>query len=358
MFSGTNERVMQRLMVAVVICGALSAVAHDGKGQEVERAVAVREQAATVGELVRQTGAACGWTTGLVWVKGDGARVTAFVVDGVYGVTGKGGREVATVTLGMGNGPAFIEGEEVAYVRRELVVGERNEGGDGPHAFARTVLQDQKRGNVYELQWPSARLSGTAHIQTSQRVVVWRSAAGAWRVVGTCEGDGGSGGQGRWSSSQITCTVTWGTGGPAVAWKRRDTFGLISESDKPDFPTLDVETDGASGEAAGVAAVWEKSRLVVHAGESVGTLVERLALWSETWNAVRDTAWKQEAERLWRAALLRANPKLAEGVIAREAVVLMPEEGEVTEGMLRWIAARRQAKGQKDAAPVGVRGGS
>jgi hypothetical protein len=50
MFSGTNERVMQRLMVAVVTCGALSAVARDGWGQEVERAVAVREQAATVGE--------------------------------------------------------------------------------------------------------------------------------------------------------------------------------------------------------------------------------------------------------------------------------------------------------------------
>jgi hypothetical protein len=242
-----------------------------------------------------------------------------------------------------GSGTAMLEGEEVAYIRWEVAEGEETDG-DGPHAFARRVLVDAGKGTVYKLQWPSAGMMGSGHIQASRRVVVWRSAAGEWRVVGTCEGDGSSGGQGRWSSSEVTCAVQWAAAEPVVAWKRRETFGLISREDMPDFPDLEVETSGASGGAGGAEAVWEKPRLVIHAGETVETLVERLALESETWSAVEDAAWKREAERLWREALLRANPGLKEGAVAREAVVMMPRGEEEFAGMMRWIEARRKAK--------------
>jgi hypothetical protein len=297
--------------------------------------IVVRDHARTWAELVRVTKPSCTWIgKDLLWVKQEKNGATAFAVDEAYAyATAGGGLESVTVRPPPKGRMAFqfTDGEDLAYVRARMEVGKDVADTGEPTPFARQLLHDEKRGDLYELQWPSLTLSGTGHIETSQRVLVLHQGDGQWRVLGECEADGHGEEPGELNTDTVSCAASWSGDRRepvAITLKRRHNTQLLRVDDAAALPELDIDVSGKMVGNGLMTAVWDKREyLVVHPKETVKSLAERLALWQSGFHDASNVALKNAAAELWAGELLRTNPFLANGgtaTIAEDAQVILP----------------------------------
>jgi len=177
--------------------------------------------------------------------------------------------------------------------------------GGGYAAYAISLGTDPRGGTVYEIGWPQEMNEGSWQFVECRRLYVWRDQAGTWRRLGKGPSDSYARiGYGACGSSKSQSSVQWRDTRPVVTVVLRSEQhqhggedGGIDTTVKPIHVTCSVATLNATVDELPAKLEWSKTEYLMTAeGDTLATIVHRLAVWDEYHDELTPHWWEAREE--------------------------------------------------------------